>query len=316
MADILHIDPRLDLHKEIERLKKEKNAVIFAHYYQDSEIQDLADYIGDSLQLARKAKEVEADIIVFCGVHFMAETAKMLNPSKKVLLPDAAAGCSLADTCPPDKFRAFKDKYPDHTVVTYVNSSAAIKAETDICCTSSNAVAVIESIPKDQPIIFAPDKNLGAYLIKETGRDMVLWPGSCQVHEIFSEKRLVQLKHRNPNAKVIAHPECEEQILRHADVIGSTAKLLNTVIEDPATEFIVVTEEGIIHQMQLACPDKLFIPAPPEDENCACNQCPYMRLNTLDKLYLCMKNESPEVVLDDELAEKAVKCINKMLELS
>jgi len=311
-----HIDPTLDLFTEIERLKKEKNAVILAHYYQESEVQDLADFIGDSLQLAQKAKEVEADIIVFCGVHFMAETAKMLNPSKKVVLPDLNAGCSLADSCPPEQFAQFKEKYPDHMVVTYVNSSAAIKAQTDICCTSSNAMKVIESIPKDQPIIFAPDKNLGAYLIKETGRDMVLWPGSCQVHEIFSEKKLVLLKHRHPEAKVIAHPECEEVILRHADIVGSTAKLLSFVKEDDGDAYIVVTEEGIIHQMQRACPEKTFIPAPPEDDTCACNQCPHMRLNTLEKLYLCMKNESPEVVLDSSLSSKAVKCIDRMLELS
>lgn len=311
-----YIDVTLDLVTEIKRLKKEKNAVIFAHYYQESEIQDLADVIGDSLQLAQKAKETDAEILVFCGVHFMAETAKMLNPKLKVLLPDENAGCSLADTCPPQKFEKFRSLYPDHTVVTYVNSSAAIKAQTDICCTSSNAVKVIESIPSDQPIIFAPDKNLGAYLVKETGRDMVLWQGSCQVHEIFSEKKLVLLKHRNPNAKVIAHPECEEQILRHADVVGSTARLLNFTKTDSGSEYIVVTEEGIIHQMQLASPEKTFIPAPPEDDNCACNMCPHMRLNTLEKLYLCLKNESPEIKLDDEIADKAVKCIDRMLELS
>ncbi len=311
-----HIDPTLDLEAEIHRLKKEMNAVILAHYYQESDIQDLADFIGDSLQLAQIAKSTEADVIVFCGVHFMAETAKMLSPQKMVLLPDLAAGCSLADTCPPEAFANFKAKYPNHTVVTYVNSSAAIKTMTDICCTSSNAKKVIESIPADQPIIFAPDKNLGAYLMKETGRNMVLWQGSCMVHEIFSERKLMQLKAKHPKAQIIAHPECEERILNHAHFIGSTAALLNHVKTDSCTEFIVVTEEGIIHQMQAACQTKLFIPAPPDDDTCACNQCPHMRLNTVEKLYLAMRDRTPEIHLSDETIRDGVRCIDRMLELS
>ncbi len=311
-----HIDPTLDLEAEIHRLKKEMNAVILAHYYQESDIQDLADFIGDSLQLAQIAKSTEADVIVFCGVHFMAETAKMLSPQKMVLLPDLAAGCSLADTCPPEAFANFKAKYPNHTVVTYVNSSAAIKTMTDICCTSSNAKKVIESIPADQPIIFAPDKNLGAYLMKETGRNMVLWQGSCMVHEIFSERKLMQLKAKHPKAQIIAHPECEERILNHAHFIGSTAALLNHVKTDSCTEFIVVTEEGIIHQMQAACKTKLFIPAPPDDDTCACNQCPHMRLNTVEKLYLAMRDRTPEIHLSDETIRDGVRCIDRMLELS
>ena len=314
--EILDINTTLDLEEEISKLKKELNAVIFAHYYQESEIQDIADVIGDSLQLAQEAKTVDADVIVFCGVHFMAETAKMLNPSKLVLLPDLDAGCSLADSCPPDAFKAFKEQYPDHIVVSYVNSSAEIKALTDICCTSSNAVKVIESIPADQKIIFAPDKNLGAYLIKKTGRNMVLWQGACQVHEIFSERELMKQVARNPAAKVIAHPECEEHILNHADFIGSTSSLLRFVQEDESKEYIVLTEEGIIHQMNRFAPDKTFIPALTDDSSCACNQCPHMKLNTMEKLYLCMKNKSPEIILRDHLAEEAVKCINRMLAIS
>jgi quinolinate synthase len=310
------IDPKLDLFEEIEKLKKEKNAVILAHYYQDPDIQDLADFIGDSLQLAQEAKNIDADMIVFCGVHFMAETAKMLNPTKKVIIPDMEAGCSLASSCPADKFSEFKEKHPDHLVVSYVNSTAEVKALTDICCTSSNAVKVIDSIPKDKKIIFAPDKNLGAYLMKETGREMILWQGSCEVHETFSEKKLVQLKTRYNKAKVIAHPECEDTILRHADFIGSTARLLSFVQEDENKEFIVVTEEGIIHQMELAAPNKTFIPAPPEEEGCACNQCPYMRLNTLEKLYIAMRNEINQIQIDENLRLQAVKSINRMLEIS
>ena len=306
----------IDYENEVQRLKKEKNAVILAHYYQESEIQDVADYIGDSLQLAQFAKKAEHDIIVFCGVHFMAETAKMLNPRKKVLLPDLKAGCSLADGCPPEAFRQFKAKYPNHLVVSYINSSAAIKTMTDICCTSSNALKIINSIPKTQPIIFAPDKNLGAYLIKESGREMVLWQGSCMVHETFSEKKLVQLKVRYPAAKIIAHPECEEAILNYAHFIGSTAALLKYVQSDDAMQYIVLTEEGIIHQMQLACLEKEFIPAPPIDDTCACNQCPYMRLNTLEKLYECLLNETPEIIMDKKLMIEATLCIDKMLELS
>jgi len=311
----LFVDPTLDLVAEINRLKREKNAVILAHYYQDSEIQDIADYIGDSLGLSQKAAKTEADIIVFAGVHFMAETAKMLSPNKKVLLPDLKAGCSLADSCPPAVFKKFKEKHPDHVVVSYINCTAELKTLTDICCTSTNAVAIIESIPKDQPIIFAPDKNLGAYLIKKTGRDMVLWNGACMVHEIFSHERIVKLRQRNPNAKFIAHPECEAHILDMADFIGSTTGLLKYTINDPATEFIVATEAGILHQMQKSSPHKTFIPAPPEN-NCACNDCPHMKLNTLEKLYLCMEYELPEILLPDWIIEQGRTSIDRMLEVS
>ena len=311
----LEVDPELDLVAEINRLKKEKNAVILAHYYQESEIQDVADYIGDSLGLSQKAAATEADIIVFAGVHFMAETAKMLSPNKKVLLPDLKAGCSLADSCPPHLFKKFKEKYPDHIVVSYINCTAELKTLTDICCTSTNAVAIIESIPKDQPIIFAPDKNLGAYLIKKTGRKMILWLGSCMVHEIFSHERIVKLKARHPNAKFIAHPECEAPILEMADFIGSTTGLLKFTINDPAQEFIVATEAGILHQMQLASPNKTFIPAPPEN-NCACNECPHMKRNTMEKLYLCMKHGMPEIILPQWVIEQGVKSIDRMLDIS
>jgi len=311
----LEVDPTLDLVAEINRLKREKNAVILAHYYQDSEIQDIADYIGDSLGLSQKAATTEADIIVFAGVHFMAETAKMLSPTKKVLLPDLKAGCSLADSCPPALFRKFKEKYPDQTVVSYINCTAELKTLTDICCTSTNAVAIIESIPKDQPIIFAPDKNLGAYLIKKTGRDMVLWNGACMVHEIFSHERIVKLRLRHPNAKFIAHPECEAHILDMADFIGSTTGLLKYTINDSATEFIVATEAGILHQMEKSSPHKTFIPAPPEN-NCACNECPHMKRNTLEKLYLCMKYELPEIILPDWVIEQGRASIDRMMEVS
>ena len=311
----IDVDPTLDLMAEINRLKREKNAVILAHYYQDSEIQDIADYIGDSLGLSQKAASTEADIIVFAGVHFMAETAKMLSPAKKVLLPDLKAGCSLADGCPPALFRKFREKHPDHMVVSYINCSAEIKTLTDICCTSTNALAVIESIPKDQPIIFAPDKNLGAYLIKKTGRDMLLWNGACIVHEIFSHERIVKLRQRHPAAKFIAHPECEEHILEMADFIGSTTGLLKFTINDSATEYIVGTEAGILHQMQKASPHKTFIPAPPEN-NCACNECPYMKRNTLEKLYLCMEYELPEIILPQWIIDQGRSSIDRMLEIS
>jgi quinolinate synthase len=311
----LDVDPTLDLVEEINRLKKEKNAIILAHYYQESEIQDVADYIGDSLGLSQKAARTDADIIVFAGVHFMAETAKMLSPQKKVLLPDLKAGCSLADSCPPALFKKFKEKYPDHIVVSYINCTAELKTLTDICCTSTNALAVIESIPKDQPIIFAPDKNLGAYLIKKTGRDMVLWNGACMVHEIFDRERIAKLKARHPNAKFIAHPECEAPILEMADFIGSTTGLLRYTINDQATEFIVATEAGILHQMQKASPNKTFIPAPPNN-NCACNDCPHMKRNTMEKLYLCMQFEQPEILLDDWVIEQGRKSIDRMLEIS
>ncbi len=311
----LDIDVNLDLFSEIERLKKEKNAIVLAHYYQEPDIQDVADFIGDSLALAQKAQSTTADIIVFAGVHFMAETAKILNPAKKVLLPDLKAGCSLADSAPADLFEKFKNQYPGHIVITYINCSAGMKALSDIICTSSNAEAIINSLPKDQKIIFAPDKNLGAYLIKKTGRDMVLWNGACIVHEIFSLQKIIKLKMRHPNAKIIAHPECEEPVLKVADFIGSTSGLLKFSRENPATEFIVVTESGIIHQMQIQSPFKTFIPAPP-DNSCACNDCPFMKLNTLEKLYLCMEYETPEIVMDEKLRIASIKPIERMLEIS
>lgn len=311
----LDINPTLDLFHEIERLKKEKNAIILAHYYQEPDIQDVADFIGDSLGLAQKAEKTEADIIVFAGVHFMAETAKILNPRKKVLLPDLKAGCSLADSAPPDLFRKFKEKHPDHIVISYINCSAGIKALSDIICTSSNAEKIVESVPPDQPIIFAPDKNLGAYLVKKTGRDMVLWNGACMVHEIFSLEKISRLKIRHPKAKLIAHPECEEPILRIADFIGSTTGLLKYTQKDDSQEYIVATETGILHQMQKASPQKTFIPAPP-DNSCACNDCPHMKLNTLEKLYLCMEYEKPEIIMEEELRKAAQKPIDRMLEIS
>lgn len=309
------VDPTLDLFAEIEKLKKEKNAVILAHYYQDADIQDIADYRGDSLGLAQQAEKTTANMIVFAGVHFMAETAKLLNPNKKVVLPDLRAGCSLADSCPPREFKAFKDLHPDHVVISYINCTAEIKALSDIICTSSNAVKIVESVPADKKIIFAPDKNLGAYISKKTGRDMVLWDGACMVHEIFSLEKIQKLKKQHPHAKIIAHPECEEHVLAQSDFIGSTTALLNYTVNDVATEFIVVTESGIIHQMELASPGKTFIPAPPEN-SCACNDCPHMKLNTLEKLYLCMKYEVPEVIIPEYLAQKALLPLKRMLEIS
>ncbi len=311
----IDVDPTLDLVEAIEQLKKEKNAVILAHYYQEPEIQDIADYIGDSLQLSQKAASTDADIIVFAGVHFMAETAKMLSPTKKVLLPDLKAGCSLADSCPPHLFRKFKEKYPDHVVVSYINCTAELKTLTDICCTSSNAVAIIESIPKDKGIICAPDRNLGKYLIKKTGRDMILWNGTCMVHEIFSNEKITKLRMRHPNAKFIAHPECEPTTLEMADFVGSTSGLLKYTIENEATEFIVATESGIIHQMMKAAPEKTFIPAPPNN-TCACNECPHMKRNTLEKLYLCMKHELPEITLPQWVIDQGVAAIDRMLDVS
>ena len=311
----LEVDPQLDLFNEIEKMKKEKNAIVLAHYYQEADIQDVADYIGDSLGLAQKAEKTDADIIVFAGVHFMAETAKILNPHKKVLLPDLKAGCSLADSAPPAAFRKFKEQHPDHLVISYINCTADIKALSDIICTSSNAKQIVESLPADQKIIFAPDKNLGSYLVKKTGRDMVLWDGACMVHEIFSLEKIMKLKVRHPEAKIIAHPECEEHVLKVADYIGSTTGLLKFTQEDPAKEFIVVTETGILHQMQKSSPDKTFIPAPP-DNGCACNDCPHMKLNTLEKLYLCMKYELPEIKMDETLRQAARKPIDRMLEIS
>lgn len=311
----LEVDPMLDLVAAIEQLKKEKNAIILAHYYQESEIQDIADYIGDSLGLAQKAATTDADIIVFAGVHFMAETAKMLNPSKKVLLPDLKAGCSLADSCPAPVFKKFKEKYPDHVVVSYINCTAALKTMTDICCTSTNAQQIIDSIPEDQPIIFAPDKNLGAYLQKTTGRDMILWNGSCMVHEIFSKEKIVKLQIKHPKAKLIAHPECEAHLLEIADHVGSTSSLLKYTKESEFDEFIVATEPGIIHQMEKSSPNKTFYPAPPTN-TCACNECPHMKLNTMEKLYLCMKHELPEVTLEQDIIDQGRGCIDKMLEIS
>ena len=309
------IDVNLDLFAEIERLKKEKNAIILAHYYQEPDIQDVADFIGDSLGLAQQAEKTKADIIVFAGVHFMAETAKILNPGKKVLLPDLKAGCSLADSAPPALFKQFRDKYPDHIVISYINCSAGIKALSDIICTSSNAEKIIESLPPEQKIIFAPDKNLGAYLKKKTGRDMVLWNGACIVHEIFSLEKITKLKIRHPEAKLIAHPECEEPVLRVADYIGSTTSLLKYTITDNSQSYIVATETGILHQMQKQSPQKTFIPAPPENM-CACNDCPYMKLNTLEKLYLCMEYEEPQIIMDETLRQAALKPIQRMLEIS
>ena len=309
------IDPTLDLFDEIEKLKKEKNAVILAHYYQEPDIQDIADYIGDSLGLSQEAAKTDADVIVFAGVHFMAETAKILSPNKTVLLPDLKAGCSLADSCPPHLFKKFKEKHPDHLVITYVNCTAELKALSDIVCTSTNAVQIVESLPKDQKIIFGPDKNLGAWVEKKTGRDLVLWNGACMVHEIFSREKITKLKERHPNAKFIAHPECEEAVLAMADYIGSTTGLLKYAINNPTEEFIVATESGIIHQMEKACPTKTFIPAPPNN-SCACNDCPYMKRNTLEKLYLCLKNGLPEVTVPENIIVAARKPIERMLEIS
>ena len=309
------IDPTLDLFEEIEKLKKQKNAIILAHYYQEPDIQDIADYIGDSLGLSQEAARTDAEVIVFAGVHFMAETAKILSPDKKVLLPDLKAGCSLADSCPPHLFRKFKEKYPDHVVITYVNCTAELKALSDIVCTSTNAVQIVESLPKDTKIIFGPDKNLGAWVAKKTGRDLVLWNGACMVHEIFSREKITKLKERHPNAKFIAHPECEEAVLQMADYIGSTTGLLKYSTNSDAQEFIVATESGIIHQMEKANPTKTFIPAPPNN-SCACNECPYMKRNTLEKLYLCLKNGSPEVTVPADIIVQARKPIERMLEIS
>ncbi len=311
----MEVDPTLDLFEEIEKLKREKNAVILAHYYQEGDIQDIADYVGDSLGLSQQAADTDADMIVFAGVHFMAETAKILSPDKKVVLPDLKAGCSLADSCPAPLFRLFKEKYPDHVVVSYVNTTAEMKTLTDICCTSTNAVHIINSIPKDQPIIFAPDINLGKYLVKKTGRDMVLWNGSCMVHEIFSAEKITKLQMRYPEAKLIAHPECEPVILDKADFIGSTSGLLRYTRTSDATTFIVATEPGIIHQMEKASPDKVFIPAPPNNQ-CACNECPHMKRNTLEKLYLSMKYELPEITLPEHVIRDARRSIDRMLEVS
>jgi quinolinate synthase len=308
-------DLPFDLFGAIQDLKREMNAVILAHYYQDPDIQDIADYIGDSLGLSRQAAATDAEVIVFAGVHFMAETAKILNPDKLVLLPDLNAGCSLADSCPADAFAQFKAAHPNHLVVSYVNCTAEIKALSDIICTSSNAVEIVRQIPADQPIIFAPDRNLGRYVMAQTGRDMVLWEGSCIVHETFSEKKIVQLKIQHPAAEVLAHPECETAVLRHADYIGSTTALLKYCQHSQSSAFIVATEPGIIHQMQKKAPDKQFIPAPPLN-HCACNECPHMRLNTLEKLYLAMKNRTPEITLPESTRLAALRPMQRMLEMS
>ncbi|MBZ5551089.1 MAG: quinolinate synthase NadA [Acidobacteriia bacterium] len=308
-------DVEIDYAPEIASLKRELNAVILAHYYQDSEIQDIADFIGDSLQLAQQAAATRARVIVFAGVHFMAEVAKIINPRKTVLLPDLNAGCSLAEGCPADQFELFKARYPDHLVISYINCSAAVKALSDIICTSSNAEKIIRQIPAEKKIIFAPDQNLGRYLIRKTGRAMVLWPGSCMVHAIFSEKKIIQLKVRYPKALLLAHPECEESVLRLADHIGSTTSILNFAIGSPAREFIIATEPGIIHAMSKKAPEKVFIPAPP-DSSCACNECPHMRLNTLEKVYRCMRKRSPEIGMDEPLRLRALRPIERMLEMS
>ena len=310
------IDLTLDLKSEIKRLKEEKHAVILAHYYQKGEIQDLADYIGDSLALAQIAQKIEAPIIVLCGVNFMGETAKILCPDKKVIIPDMNAGCSLADSCPADEFEKFIKLNPGHTVVSYVNTSAAVKALTDVVVTSTNAQQIVESLPADEKIIFGPDRNLGNYINSITGRNMKLWNGACHVHEQFSVQKILELKAQYPNAKVLAHPECKDVVVRIADKVGSTAALLNYAVNSQEKEFIVATESGIIHEMQKKCPEKVFIPAPPEDSTCACNECNFMRLNTLEKLYNCLKYEQPEVVVDEEIVAKAVKPILRMLEIS
>lgn len=305
----------LDLDAEIRRLKRERNAVLLAHYYQESEIQDLADFIGDSLQLAQAAQRTQADVILFAGVHFMAETAKILNPERTVVVPDLKAGCSLADGCPVDRFVAWKARYPGAVVVSYINCSAEVKAESDYICTSSNAEKIVAAIPADRQVLFAPDRNLGRYVAKKTGRDLVLWPGSCIVHETFSLRKLEQLRLEHPNAKLIAHPECEEPLLEQAAFIGSTAALLRYVTADPGEEFIVATEPGILHQMQKAAPNKRFIPAPPE-ASCACNECPFMRLNTPEKVYLALRDLTPTVTVPDEVARRALVPIERMLALS
>lgn len=315
LIDTNNIAVEINYAEEILKLKKDLNAIILAHYYQISEIQDIADFIGDSLELSKKAVETSADIIVFAGVHFMAETAKILNPSKKVLLPDLDAGCSLAEGCPAPNFKNFIDGNPNHFVVSYINCSAEVKALSNVICTSSSAEKIISKIPLDQKIIFAPDRNLGKYLIKKTGRDMLLWNGSCMVHEVFSESKIIRLKLENPDAKFIAHPECEENILAFADFIGSTSALLNFTQTQNDQKFIVATESGILHQMQKASPLKIFIPAPPE-ENCACNDCPHMKKNTIEKIYLCMKNLKPEIIISEELISKALIPIKKMIEMS
>jgi quinolinate synthase len=304
-----------DLFDEIDRLKREMNAIILAHYYQEPDIQDIADVIGDSLQLAQAAAKTDAPVIVFCGVHFMAETAKILNPGRLVLLPDLAAGCSLSDGCPAPQFEQFVRRHPGHTVITYINSSAAVKALSDVICTSSNAERIVRQIPGNRPILFAPDQHLGRFVIKQTGRDMVLWPGACSVHVTFSERRMIRLKAEHPDALVLAHPECEEPVLRLADHIGSTTSILTYAVKSPAASFIVATEAGIIHQMKKAAPGKTFIPAPPEN-GCSCNECPFMRLNTLEKVYRCMRDRQPEITMAEDLRLRCLVPLQRMLEMS
>jgi len=312
----LEVDKSLDIVDEINKLRKEKNAVILGHFYQEGEIQDIADFVGDSLKLSQQAAETEADIILFAGVHFMAETAKILAPEKKVLIPDLQAGCSLADSCPPDEFAAFKEKYPGYTVISYVNTTAEIKAMTDIICTSTNALQIVESLPKDEKIIFAPDRNLGNYINSRTGREMVIWDGACHVHEEFSLERMLELKEEYPEAQIIAHPECEKPVLIVSDFIGSTSALLNYTVRNSGKTFIVATESGILHQMKKANPQKLFIPAPPKDSTCACNDCKYMKLITLKKIYNTLKYELPEITLERDLMDQARGSILRMLEIS
>jgi quinolinate synthase len=311
----VELDPTLDLFAEIERLKKEKNAIILAHLYQEPDIQDIADFIGDSLGLAQQAEKTDADMIVFAGVHFMAETAKILNPTKKVVIPDLKAGCSLSESCPPPLFKKFREQHPDHVVISYINCSAGIKALSDIICTSSNAKVIVDSLPKEQKIIFAPDKNLGAWINKVTGRDMLLWNGACMVHEIFSLEKITRLQVRHPKAKLISHPECEDPVLRISDFVGSTTQLLAYVKNTEHQEFIVATEAGILHQMQKQAPNKTLIPAPP-DNSCACNDCPHMKRNTLEKVYLCMEYEQPEILMEESLRLQAKKSLDRMLEIS
>ena len=313
MTTATHVDSQIDLFEEIARLKEETDTVILAHYYQEDDIQDVADFIGDSLDLARMAQKTSKSRILFAGVHFMAETAKILNPSKTVLLPDMAAGCSLAESCPPDQFAHFKAKHPDHLVVTYINCSADIKAMSDIIVTSSNSVDIVNSIPKDKKIIFAPDRYLGAWVMKQTNREMVLWNGSCSVHETFSHKQLINLRMRNPHAKIVAHPECPEPLLNEAHFVGSTRKILNFISSDDARAYIVVTEPGIIYQMKKNEPEKTFIPALPEDETCSCNNCPFMKLNTLEKVYLALRDGKPELHMQEAQRAAAEKPLLEML---
>lgn len=310
------VAPELDLKKEIDRLRKEKNAVILAHYYQTGDIQDIADFVGDSLALAQWAAKTKADVLVMCGVHFMGETAKILCPDKKVLVPDLNAGCSLADSCPAEEFTEFVKQHPDHTVISYVNTTAAVKAVTDVVVTSSNARQIVESLPKDAKIIFGPDRNLGNYINSLTGRNMLLWNGACHVHEQFSLEKILELKKQYPEAAVITHPECKQPIIQVSDFVGSTAALLKYTIQSQKKQFIVATESGVIHEMQKQNPDKEFIPAPPNDSTCACNECSFMRLNTLQKLYDCLKYEEPEIVVDEEIAKKAIRSIQRMLDIS